>query len=106
MNQVLLLATTTGYQTRAFGEAAERLGIELIFATDRCHMLDDPRQDKAIPVRFYDPQASVDAILRYTRSSPVSGILVVGDRPTVVGAMAARALGLPGHPPAAAAIAG
>jgi len=34
MARVLLLATTTGYQTRAFGDAAERLGIELVFATD------------------------------------------------------------------------
>ncbi len=42
MPRVLLIATTTGYQTRAFGEAAERLGVELVFATDRCHRLDDP----------------------------------------------------------------
>src|SRR5438477_10432712 len=32
-------------------------------------------------------------------------MLVVGDRPVVVAALAAEALGLPGHPPAAAAIA-
>ena len=46
MRRVLLLATTTGYQTRAFGEAAERLGVELVFATDRCHMIDDPWRDR------------------------------------------------------------
>ena len=38
----VFFATTTGYQTRAFGEAAERLGVELVFATDRCNMLEDP----------------------------------------------------------------
>ena len=48
MARVLLLAKTTGYQTRAFGEAAERLGVELVYATDRCHVLEDPWQDKAI----------------------------------------------------------
>ena len=42
MPRVLILAATTGYQTRAFGEAAERLGVELVFATDRCSVLDDP----------------------------------------------------------------
>ena len=52
MPRVLLIATTTGYQIRAFGEAAERLGVELVFATDRCHRLDDPWRDGAIPVRF------------------------------------------------------
>ena len=46
--RLLLLSTTTGYQLRAFGEAAARLGIELVFATDRCHTLDDPWRDGAV----------------------------------------------------------
>ena len=48
MPRILLLATTTGYQTRAFGDAAARLGADLVFATDRCHMLEDPWQDAAV----------------------------------------------------------
>ena len=52
MPRILLLATTTGYQTRAFGDAAEGLGVELVFATDRCHVIDDPWQDGAIPIRL------------------------------------------------------
>jgi biotin carboxylase len=105
MTRILLLATTTGYQTRSFGEAAERLGVELVFATDRCDMIDDPWRDGAIPIRFYDEDRSVAAILESTATQPVDGILVVGDRPTVIGARVAQALGLPGHPPEAAAIA-
>src|SRR5579872_749773 len=105
MARVLLLATTTGYQTRAFGEAAERLGVELVFATDRCNMLDDPWQDGAIAIRFHEEAASVEAILEAARARHIDGMLVVGDRPTVIAARAAQALGLPGHPPEAAAIA-
>jgi len=105
MRRVLLLATTTGYQTRAFGAAAERLGVELVFATDRCHMLDDPWRDQAIPIRFYDEDASVAAIVESARSRTIDGILVVGDRPTVIATRVAAALGLPGHPSEAAAIA-
>jgi hypothetical protein len=103
--RVLLLATTTGYQTRSFGEAAEHLGIELRFATDRCHMIEDPWRDKAIPIRFYDEPAAVADILRAVESNPVDGILVVGDRPTAIAASVAEALGLRGHAPAAAKIA-
>jgi ATP-grasp domain-containing protein/L-aminoacid ligase-like protein len=103
--RVLLLATTTGYQTRAFGDAAQQLGIELAFATDRCHVLEDPWRDGAIPVRFYDEDASVAAIVDSARTRPLDGVLVVGDRPTVIGARVAMALGLPGHPPEAVAIA-
>jgi len=105
MPRVLLLATTTGYQTRSFGEAAERLGVELVFATDRCDKIDDPWRDGAIPIRFHDEDRSVAAILESAATQPIDGILVVGDRPTVIGARVAQALGLPGHPPEAAAIA-
>jgi biotin carboxylase len=102
MPRVLLLATTTGYQTRAFGDAASRLGVELVFATDRCHLIEDPWQDAAIPIRFYDEDASVAAILEAAAARPIDGLLVVGDRPTVIGARVAERLGLPWHPPAGA----
>jgi ATP-grasp domain/L-amino acid ligase C-terminal domain 2/ATP-grasp N-terminal domain len=105
MPRVLLLATTTGYQTRAFGEAAERLGVELVFATDRCRLMDDPWRDGAIPIQFYDEAASVAAIVEAARAQAIDGILVVGDRPTVIAARVAQALGLPGHPPEASAAA-
>jgi ATP-grasp domain-containing protein/L-aminoacid ligase-like protein len=104
VKRVLLLATTTGYQTRMFGDAAERLGVELVFATDRCDVLEDPWRDRAIPVRFHDEEASVDTILEHAAHQPINGVLVVGDRPTVVAAMTARELRIPGHQPPAAAV--
>jgi hypothetical protein len=106
MARILLLATTTGYQTRAFGDAAARLGVELVFATDRCRIIDDPWQDGAVPIRFYDEDTSVAAILASSVARPIDGLLVVGDRPAVIGARVAQRLGLPWHPPAAAAAAG
>ena len=105
MPRILLLATTTGYQTRAFGDAAEILGAELVFATDRCHMLEDPWQDAAIPIRFHDEDGSVAAILDPARTCPFVGVVAVGDRPTVIAARVAEQVGLPGHPPEAVAIA-
>ncbi len=106
MRRVLLIATTTGYQTRAFGEAADRIGVELVFATDRCHRLDDPWRDGAIPVRFHDEAAFLEAIREAARHRPVHGVLAVGDRPAVFAALACEALGLRGHPPAAARASG
>jgi len=105
MTRVLLLATTTGYQTRMFEEAAERMGVELVYATDRCHQLDDPWRDGAIPVRFHEEWRSVDAVLKALEATPVSGVIAVGDRPTVLAAQVARLLDLPGHPPDAAVVA-
>ena len=102
MKRVLLLATTTGYQIRSFGEAAEKLGLRLVFATDRCDRLDDPWWDQAVPIRFHEEVESVEKIVRALNGAPVAGILTVGDRPTVIAARAAEALGLPGNPPDAA----
>lgn len=100
--RVLLLSSTTGYQTRTFGEAAVQLGAEIVFATDRCDHLDDPWRDRAIPIRFHEEAASVAAIVGALGDRPVDGVLALGDRPTVIAAEVAAALGLPWHPPEAA----
>jgi biotin carboxylase len=99
---VLLISTTTGYQTRAFAEAGERAGIRLTLATDRCKTLDDPWRDAAIPVRFHDHAGSIRAVEARAAADPFTGVLALGDRPVELAAAVAEALHLPGHPPAAA----
>lgn len=101
--RVLILSTTTGYQLRSFGDAAARAGIDLMFATDCCHQLDDPWRDGAIAVRFHEEDASLEAIVDAARTRPVDGVIAVGDRPVVLAARAAHALGVPGNTPSAAA---
>jgi biotin carboxylase len=104
VRRVLLLATTTGYQIRSFGEAAEKLGVRLVFASDRCDQLEDPWWDQAIPIRFQQEYVSVETVTRALAVAPPEGILAVGDRPVVVAARIAEALGLPGHSPPAASV--
>ncbi|MGH9668761.1 MAG: ATP-grasp domain-containing protein [Terriglobales bacterium] len=99
-----MLTTTTGYQTRAFVEAAERMGLEVAFGSDRCHVLDDPWQDGALALRFEDAEGSARTISEYARKNPVSAIVALGDRPTPTAARACAVLGLPHHPPQAAEI--
>ena len=105
MRRVLLLATTTGYQTRAFGDAAERLGVDLVFATDRCNVLDDPWQDAALAIRFHQEGAAIEAIARAAVEKPIDGVLAVGDRPSIIAAATCEVLNLPWHPLAAVTIA-
>jgi biotin carboxylase len=95
--RVLLVAATTGYQTRAFAEAARHLGLDLVLATDRCHVLEDPWGDRAIPVRFDDPRASRDVLLA---AGPFDAIVAVADRPTLIAALAAEGLGVRYNSPA------
>jgi biotin carboxylase len=93
-----LFAATTGYQIRVFADAARRLGLHLTLATDRCHVLEDPWADHAIPVKFERIPESLDVL----RNLPCDAVAAVGDRPAVLAAETARMLGIPFHSPAAA----
>jgi biotin carboxylase len=99
MKRVLLVASTTGYQVREFGEAARALDVELVLATDRCHIMENPWGDQAAPVRFEDPEPGIEAL---AARGPFDGILAVGDRPACVAAQAAERMGLRFHPAQAA----
>jgi biotin carboxylase len=94
MKRVLLVAATTGYQVREFAGAARALDIELVLATDRCHVLENPWGDDAATVRFEDPEPGIDAL---AARGLFDGILAVGDRPACVAAQLAERLGLRFH---------
>jgi hypothetical protein len=102
MKRVLLLATTTGYQTRSFNKAAAGLDVELVFGLDRCRGLADPWGDRSLVLRYDDAPGSLEAILSASRERPIDGVIALGDQPTVLAARTAAALGLPFHPPEAA----
>ena len=97
--RLLVLASKLGYQTRGFADAAEKLGVALQFATDRCHQLDNPWGDDALPVHFEAPRQAAEEITRYFRDNPLDAILALGDRPTPAAAYAAKEFGIPGNPP-------
>src|SRR6202012_2181727 len=94
--RLLLIGATTGYQTRVFADAAERLGYQLVLATDRCHVLDDPWGDRAIALRFENPLGAAAALATQDR---MDGIVAVGDRPAYIAALAAERMGIPYNSP-------
>jgi biotin carboxylase len=93
--RILLLFTTTGYNEQDFVAAARKLGVEVVPGTDRCHVLENPWRDGALPLRFGNPQKSAERIVQYARQRPVSAVIAVGDKPTLTAALACRTLGLP-----------
>jgi biotin carboxylase len=96
--KLLILASKLGYQTRGFAEAAERLGVEVVFGTDRCHKLDDPWGDGALALHFEKPRDAAEEIAREMKPKSPDAILALGDRPTSTAAVAAVAFGLCGNP--------
>ena len=99
--RLLLFTAKLGYQTRSFEEAAGNLGAQLVYVTDRCHQLEDPWGDQAIPVHFETPEVAAYTVMEALRGQDVSGILALGDRPAVAAAYAARGLGVRYNHPAA-----
>jgi biotin carboxylase len=99
--RLLLLFTTTGYNAGDFVEAAQKLGVTVIPGTDRCHVLNDPWMDGAIPLRFGSPARSAKAVLQYAEKNPIDAIVAIGDKPTLTAALASKALKLPYNPPEA-----
>jgi biotin carboxylase len=100
VKHLLLFASTTGYQIRVFAEAARRIGAEVTLATDRCHIMDDPWGDRAVPVKFDRITESLEVLREMVPR--VDGVAAVGDRPALLAAEAAAMYGVPFHPPGAA----
>jgi len=99
--RLLLFTAKLGYQTRSFEDAARKLGVQLVYVTDRCHQLENPWGDQAIAVHFESPEAAAYAVMESLRSQDVAGILALGDRPAAAAAYAARGLGIHYNHPAA-----
>src|SRR5258708_3605395 len=101
--RLLLFTAKLGYQTRSFEDAARKLGVQLVYVTDRCHHLEDPWGDQAIPVHFATPDVAAYTVMEALRGQDVSGILALGDRPAAAAAFVARGQGVRHNHPAAVA---
>src|SRR5713226_8100335 len=99
--RLLLFTAKLGYQTRSFEDAARKLGVQLVYVTDRCHQLEDPWGDQAIAVHFETPEVAAYTVMEALRGQDVSGILALGGRRAAADAYAARGLGVRYNHPAA-----
>jgi biotin carboxylase len=97
----MLLMTPKTYRVRAFVEAAERLGLEVV------RVVDMPLELAAhwhvpLGVDFLDLEAATRAIVEFAASRPVDAIISVDDGASVLAARVSAALGLPHNSPEAA----
>ncbi len=101
MLRLLLLIPTTTYRTEAFVQAAAKLDVELVVASERPSVLEAARPDNLLTLDFGDPGKSARAVAEYARRHRVDAVVPVDDRTTVVGAAIAERLGLRTNPLAA-----
>src|ERR1700757_2503213 len=98
---ILLFASKLGYQTRSFDAAARRLGVRLVFVTDRCHELSNPWGDDALAVRFDAPEHAAGRALQEFRKRQFDGVIALVDPPPFAPSYPARGWGLAANHPVA-----
>ncbi len=107
MASVVLVVSTTSYRTDDFLQACRNAGVEVLLASDRCHVLDGhfTFPPESVVIDLHAPEAAAEALVRAVgaRTSPVCAILpAAGEAAAVVAALASEALGLPANAPGAA----
>ena len=101
--RVLLLLPSGTYKAPDFLAAADRLGVEVVVASETRQTLAGAMGDRALVVDLADPAAAVDAITGLAARRPLDAVVAVDDQGVMVAALAAEHSGLPANPPAAVA---
>src|SRR3989442_14731336 len=101
--RLLLLVPTTTYRTEDFVEAATRLGVDLVVASERPSTFEEASPAHLLPLDFANPEQAVRAVVALARRRPIDAVVPVDDLTTGVGAAVAQALGLRANPTAGVA---
>jgi biotin carboxylase len=94
MPRVLLLLPTTTYRTRAFLDAALKLEIEVVAASERPSTLQAQNPSALLSLDFADPQRAASQAVEFAGPFPLDAVIAVDEDTAVVAAHIARALGL------------
>jgi biotin carboxylase len=94
MPRVLLLLPTTTYRTKAFLDAALKIGAEVVAASERPSTLEAGNPSSLLSLDFADPQRAVSQAAEFARRFPIDAVIPVDEDTAVVAAHVARALGL------------
>lgn len=100
--RILLVAPANSYRTFAYLDAARRLGVDLLVASEGKHSLVS-RMVGGMQVDLHGTDA-VDLLVAEARRRPFQGVVATDDASVELTSRVARALGLPHNPPEAARI--
>ena len=101
MLRLLLLITTKTYRAGAFLDAARRLGVEVTVGSDRVQALEWAHPEGHLTLDFAAPERALTTIEDFARGRPIHAVLAADDDGVELAALAAAALGLRHHAPAA-----
>jgi len=94
MSRVLLLLPTTTYRTKAYIDAALKLGVEVVAASELPSTLTPQTPETLLTLEFFEPEKAAAQAARYAAEYPVDAIIPVDEDTAVVGGYIAKSLGL------------
>src|SRR5512143_2425610 len=95
MPRVLLLLPTTTYRTKAFMDAALKLGVEVVAASEEPSTLAAKNPEGLLTLDFYAPERASHQAREFAERLPIDAIIPVDEDTAVVAASVADALRLP-----------
>jgi biotin carboxylase len=98
VSRVLLLLPSGTYKAPDFLDAARRLEVEVVVASETEQTLAGAMGDRAMVVDLSDPPASAAKIAALAARSPLDAVVAVDDQGLLIAALAAAELGLPANP--------
>lgn len=103
MPRVLLLLPTTTYRTKAFVEAALKMDVEVVAASEQPSTLADKNPEGLLTLDFDEPGRAARQVEEFAAQFPIGAVIPVDEDTAVVAASVAQALKLR-HNPVEAAI--
>ncbi len=94
MPRVLLLLPTTTYRTKAYIEAALKLRVDVVAASEIASTLTAKTPETLLTLNFSDPVKAAQQAAIYARRLPIDAVIPVDEDTAVVGGFIGRALGI------------
>ena len=96
--RVLLLLPTRTYRATDFLEAALKLNVEVVVASEEAATTADESPRHTLVLDFSVPTAATQTIVEFAETYPIAAIVGVDDDTTLLATAASEALGLPHNP--------
>ncbi len=96
--RVLLLLPTRTYRATDFLDAALKLNVEVVVASEEPATTADLSPRDTLVLNFHAPTAATQTIAEFAETYPIAAIVGVDDDTTMLATTAAAALGLPHNP--------
>ncbi len=96
--RVLLLLPTRTYRATDFLEAALKLNVEVVVASEEAATTADQSPRHSLVLDFSAPAAATQTIVEFAETHPITAIVGVDDDTTLLATTASEALGLPHNP--------